>query len=104
MREICTSGSVRGGGDDVPTYSAFGVPNRRQIAQECGGLMQVAVCGEEVQLASSEGLFQVVHESPPEHPRQHPYRQKETPPAGNPTFVVRRDATARNEKMNMRVV
>ncbi len=66
--------------------------------------MQVAVRGEEVQLSSAEGLFQVVQEHAPEHPRQHPDRQKETRPAGNPTFAVRRDATARDEKMNMRVV
>ena len=39
--------------------------------------MQVAVRGEEVQLASSEGLFEVVQESPPEHPRQHPDRKEE---------------------------
>ena len=104
MREIRTSGSVRDGGGDVPIYSAFGVPNRRQIAQECGGLMQVAVRGEEVQLASSEGLFEVVQESAPEHPRQHPDRKEEPWSAGDPAFSIGCDATARNEKMNMRVV
>jgi hypothetical protein len=35
--------------------------------------------------------------------RQHSDWQKETRPAGNPMFAVRRDATARDEKMNMRI-
>jgi hypothetical protein len=104
MREICTSGSVRGGGDNVPTYSAFGVPTRRQIAQECGGLMQVAVRGEEVQLASSEGLFEVVQESAPEHPRQHPDRKEEPWSAGDPAFSIGCDATAGHDHVHMRMV
>jgi hypothetical protein len=62
MREICTSGSVRGGGDNVPTYSALGVANRRQMTPECGGLVKVAVCGEEVQLAGGESLLQIMQE------------------------------------------
>src|SRR5208337_2189657 len=104
MREICTSGSVRGGGGDVPTCSALGVPNWRQVAPECGGLLQMAVRGEELQLFSAEGLLQVVQELAPEHLRQHSDWQKEPRPAGNPTFAVRRDATPRDEKMNVRVV
>src|SRR5260370_25171956 len=35
MREICTSGSVRGGGGNVPTYSALLLPKRREMTQEC---------------------------------------------------------------------
>jgi hypothetical protein len=67
-------------------------------------LMQVAVRGEEVQLASSEGLFEVVQESAPEHPRQHPDRKEEPWSAGDPAFSIGCDASARNEKMNMRVM
>src|SRR5208283_4761671 len=104
MREICTSGSVRGGGGDVPTYSALGAPNWRQVAPECGGLLQMAVRGEELQLFNAEGLLQVVQEFAPEHLRQHSDWQKETRPAGNPTFAVMRDATPRDEKMNVLVV
>src|SRR5271157_1379152 len=103
-RQIRTSGSVRGGGGNVPTYSALGVPNWRQVAPECGGLLQMAVRGEELQLFSAEGLLQVVQELAPEHLRQHSDWQKETRPAGNPTFAVRRDAAPRDEKMNVRVV
>ena len=46
VEDLCRPGE-RPLGVDHP----FGVPNRRQIAPECGGLMQVAVRGEEVQLA-----------------------------------------------------
>src|ERR1700712_162990 len=82
----------------------IGFPGRRQVTLECGGLMQVAVRGEEVQLSSAEGLFQVVQKPAPEHLRQHPDWQKETRPAGNPTFAIRGNATARNEEMNVRVM
>src|SRR5256885_16378301 len=64
MREICTSGSVRGGGGNVPTYSAFGTTNRGEITPECCGFMQVAVRGEEVQFSGGERLLQVVQEQP----------------------------------------
>ena len=104
MREICTSGSVRGGGDNVPTYSAFGVPNRRQMAQECGGLMQVAVRGEEFQRAGGERLRQVTQEQASKHRRQHRDRKEEPWSAGDPAFSIGCDATARNEKMNMGMV
>jgi hypothetical protein len=66
--------------------------------------MEVAVRGEEVQLSGGEGLFQVVQEPAPEHPRQHPDRKEEPWSAGDPAFSIGCDATARNEKMNMRVV
>ena len=32
MREICTSGSVRGGGGNVPTYSAQCVLTNRELS------------------------------------------------------------------------
>ena len=104
MREICTSGSVRGGGDNVPTYSAVGVPNRRQVAPERGGFMQVAVRGEEVQLAGGERLLEVMQEQASEHPRQHPDRQEEPWSASDPALAIGCDAAARNEAMKMRVV
>jgi hypothetical protein len=67
-------------------------------------MLQMAVRGEEVQLSRAEGLFQVVQELAPEHLRQHSHWQKEARPAGNPMFAVRRDATSRDEKMNMWMV
>ena len=38
----------------------LGLPGRRQVATERRGLMQMTMCGEEVQLASDEGLFQIL--------------------------------------------
>src|SRR5271166_720760 len=34
MRETCTSGSVRGGDGDIPTYSALGAAQRRERGVE----------------------------------------------------------------------
>jgi len=59
---------------------------------------------EEVQLASGERFLQIAQEQSPEHPRQHPDRQEEPRPAGDPAFTVGRDPAAGNEKMQMRVV
>src|ERR1700734_2820635 len=53
MREICTSGSVRGGGGNVPTYSAVLLPQRRDEAQERAFLAQPGVVTEEVEAAGS---------------------------------------------------
>ena len=39
---------VRGGDDNVPTYSAIGVPGRLQVTPKCGRLMQVTVRSEEL--------------------------------------------------------
>jgi hypothetical protein len=66
--------------------------------------MQVAVRGEEVQPSGGDGLFQVVQEAAPEYLRQHPDREKEPRPTGDPPFSVGRDAAARDEKMNVRVM
>ena len=82
----------------------LGVPNRRQIAPECGGLMQVAERGEEFQFSGVEGVFQVAQEQTPEHSRQYPDRKEELRPTGDPASAIGRDTTAGNEKMNMRVV
>ena len=104
MREIRTSGSVRDGGGDVPIYSALGVPNRREVAPECRGFMEVAVRGEEMQRTSGECLRQVMQEQTSKHRRQHRDRQKEPRPAGDPTGAVRRDPTTRNQEVDVRVV
>ena len=47
MREICTSGSVRGGGGNVPTYSALGLAQRREEGGEGSCLGECGVVAEE---------------------------------------------------------
>ena len=46
----------------------LGLPGRRQVTPERRRLMQVAMRGEEVQLAGGECLLQIVQEQAPEHP------------------------------------
>jgi hypothetical protein len=67
MRESCTSGSVRGGDGNVPTYSAIDLPGRCQVTPERRWLMEVAMSREKVQLARDERLLQGVQEQPSEH-------------------------------------
>src|SRR5690348_3012014 len=76
----------------------------RPIAPERCRLLQVAVSREEVQFTGAEGLLQMVQEQAAEHLRQHPDRQEEVWPRGNPARAVWRDAAARNQAVQMRVV
>ena len=48
MRETCTSGSVRGGDGDIPTYSALLVAERRQATDERAPITQSNMVAEEV--------------------------------------------------------
>jgi len=68
MREICTSGSVRGGDGNIPTYSAFNVVGWCQIPMEGSRLLKMSVLGKELQLTGGEGLLQIVQKQSPEHP------------------------------------
>jgi hypothetical protein len=64
----------------------------------------VAVRGEKFQRAGGERLRQVTQEQASKHRRQHRDRQKESWSAGDPAVAIGCDATARNEKMNVRVM
>ena len=50
MREICTSGSVRGGDGNIPTYSALDAPQRGEEALERGLVGEPDLRVEERQL------------------------------------------------------
>ena len=82
----------------------LGLPGRRQVAPERRRLMEMTMFGEEVQRAGGERILQIVQEQPPKHPRQHPDRQEEPRPAGDPALPVRRNATAGNQKMDVRMM
>jgi hypothetical protein len=58
MREICTSGSVRDGGGNVPIYSALLLSERRQVAQEGASVVQLDVVAEEVKPSCGVKLVQ----------------------------------------------
>jgi hypothetical protein len=64
----------------------------------------LTVRGEEVQVAGGEHLLQVVQEQSPEHPRQHFDWQEEPGRQAIQFFAVRRDPTAGDKDMNMRVM
>src|SRR5260221_3081579 len=49
MREICTSGSVRGGGGNVPTYSALLLAELRQVTEEGASAAQAGAVTEELE-------------------------------------------------------
>src|SRR5271157_6341852 len=49
-------------------------------------------------------VVEVMQEQAAEHPRQHPDRKEEPWPAGDPALPVWRNAAARDEKVNMRMV
>ena len=83
----------------------LGLPSRRQVAPERRRLMQMTMFGEEAQRAGGKGFLQVAQKQAPKHPRQHLNRQEEPrAAAGNPALPVRRNATAGDQKMQMRVV
>jgi hypothetical protein len=74
MREICTSGSVRGGGGNVPTYSALLLAERRQVTQEGASVAQAGVVTEELESAGGMQLLQLGQEQPPEQLGEHANR------------------------------
>jgi len=56
MREICTSGSVRGEGGNILTYSAVLLPQRREIGGEGRPVAQAVELAEECQPARRIGI------------------------------------------------
>jgi len=62
MQEICTSGSVRGGDGNIPTYSAIRLAERRQVPLEGAIFLQLGQGGEKLQLPGGIGLLQSLDE------------------------------------------
>ena len=59
---------------------------------------------EERQLAGFVGRDQLLQEQPPEQARQHPHRQEEAGPARHPALAVERDAAARHDHVDVRMM
>jgi hypothetical protein len=72
MRETCTSGSVRGGDGDIPTYSASLGPERREMAQEATSVGKFGLSAEEDELAGVMQLDQPSQKQSTEELAQHP--------------------------------
>jgi hypothetical protein len=62
MREICTSGSVRGGGGNVLTYSAVDLGSRIEPGDEGGGVGQARDRGGKAELIVGGGIAELIDE------------------------------------------
>jgi hypothetical protein len=104
MREICTSGSVRGEGGNILTYSAVLPLQRREMRGEGLVTTEVHDLAEEPQPARRVGVGERGQEEPPEQAGQHPHRQQKAGPAAHPARAVERYPAARHNHMDVRVV
>ncbi len=66
MRENCTSGPVRGGGSNAPTYSAVLPSERCQEGSKGATVAEAGMVAEERQPAGGLGLSELVENEPPE--------------------------------------
>ena len=104
MRETCTSGSVRGGDGDIPTYSALGAAQRRE------GGVEGALVGERREIAEegeASGRMQgrePFEKEAAEQAGEHAHGQEEAGLAGDPARTVRRQAAAGNDGVDVRMV
>ena len=104
MREICTSGSVRDGGGDVPIYSAFASAEWSQSGGERRAVGEACKVAEEGEPSFGMGDGEPIQEQPPEQAREHPHGQKEARPARDPAPAIERQAAAGHDAVDMRVV
>ena len=104
MREICTSGSVRGGGGDVPTYSAVDLGQRVDVGGEAGGSGQGGESAGEAELTIGEGGAQHLQEQVAEAVGEHADGQEEAGWTGDPARLIGRDAAAGDDTVQVRMV
>jgi hypothetical protein len=104
MREICTSGSVRGGDGNVPTYSAALMAGRREVTQERLPVSERREAAEEGKPAGVVECNQSGEEQATEQLSKHAHRQEELWSRGDPALAIECDATARHDHMHMGVV
>ena len=104
MREICTSGSVRGGGDNVPTYSAVLLPQPRDEVREGAFLAQPGVVTEEGECAGGMKFKQARQEQAAEQFGEDTDRQQEGRPGRHPARAVQRNAATWHDHVDVRMV
>ena len=68
------------------------------------GVRQCGQVTEELQLSCVVRHQKLLQEQSAEQPREDPDREEESGPAGDPTLAVRRDAAARHDDVDVRVV
>ena len=76
MREICTSGSVRGGDGNIPTYSAVLLPLLCDEVREGAFLAQSGVVTDQDEPAGGMKFKQPRQEQAAEQSRQHAHGER----------------------------
>src|SRR5271163_3399154 len=104
MREICTSGSVRGEGGNILTYSAVLSSQRREMGSEGRPVAQAIELAKEAQPARRVGVGEPRQEETAEQARQHAHRQEKARSARHPARTVERYPAARHDHVDMRMV
>jgi hypothetical protein len=104
MREIRTSGSVRGGDGNVPTYSALKAAESAETVGKCRGSGQRRERAGKAQLGRLERRTQPLEKQRPEPSGEDPHGQKEPRPARDPSRLIKRKAAARDDAVQMRMV
>ena len=82
----------------------FGFAQRRQIRREGLRVGESGVIAEELQAAGVVRGDQLLQEQPAEQAREHAHRQEEAGPAGDPALAVERDAAARHDHVDVRMM
>jgi len=88
MREICTSGSVRGEGGNILTYSAALSLERREMRSEELRTTQLLDLAKEREPARGVGIGERGQEEPAEQAGKYSDRQQEAGLAAHPTGPV----------------
>ena len=82
----------------------FGSAQRCQIRRERLQVGESGMIAEELQMAGFVGRDQLLQEQPAEQAREHAHRQEEAGPARYPAFAVERDAAARHDHVDVRMM
>jgi hypothetical protein len=95
---------VRGGGGNVPTYSAAFMTDRREVALEGPTVDEWCEVAEEGKPAGVVERDQSGEEQTTEQLAEDAHRQEELWSRGDPALSIECDATARYDHVDMRMV
>src|SRR5271169_5109637 len=87
-------------GIDDPVF----VAQRRQIGREGSCVCERSVLAEELQLAGAMSDSKLLQDQPAEQARENAHVDEKVGPAGDPALTIGRDAAARHDHVDMRMV
>ena len=82
----------------------LGLAQRREEGIEGGPVCETGLRAEEGEAAAAMEPGEPLEEQASEQPRQHPHREEEGLPAGDPSLAVRRQTATRHDHVHMGVV